>query len=200
MRPINPDKPAKFSRNFAWTRKRQEAALLMADAALTRKQIEAKLRIPQRTLADWCLHPQFKQRVEELRDEIREELRSIHIAVLENRLKHLQHRHDLMMQIIAERAADQNMAHVPGGRTGLMVRDVKSVRPGDDAEMVELYEVDAALLRELRETEKQAAQELGQWEEKQSVRSVGHAVNTLPDWAISARVILRAPVPQSRDD
>ena len=54
------------------------------------------------------------------------------------------------------------MADVPGGEaTGLLVRDYK----GKDA-TAEVYKVDTALLAELRNHERQAAQELGQWDTK----------------------------------
>ena len=76
---------------------------------------------------------------------------------------------------------------VPGGSTGLLVRQVKLVKiysvPGQDLEddepdaadvlcsaklnqVVYEYAVDTGLLKELREHERQAAQELGQWTEK----------------------------------
>src|SRR5262249_32081265 len=53
-----------------------------------------------------------------------------------------------------------------GGRTGLIVHNVKGVGKGDNFQLIDLYEVDVALLREMRECERQAAQEVGQWVEK----------------------------------
>jgi hypothetical protein len=56
------------------------------------------------------------------------------------------------------------MQAVPGGSTGLLHRVLQSTgprgRPGEE------FAVDVPLLRELRATEQQAAQELGQWMEK----------------------------------
>jgi hypothetical protein len=68
---------------------------------------------------------------------------------------------------------DPDVAGHPGGDTGLVVRQVKMIGSGAAAQLVEEYPVDVALLRaeldvmrELREHEKQAAQELGQWVDK----------------------------------
>ena len=51
----------------------------------------------------------------------------------------------------------------------MLVRRVKGLGRGDGFLLIESYEVDSRLLRELREHEKQAAQELGQWGEKPDV-------------------------------
>src|ERR1017187_5622963 len=53
---------------------------------------------------------------------------------------------------------------VPGGTTGLLVKDYK----GKDADTL-VYKVDTGLLAELRNHEKQAAEELGQWSEKRKL-------------------------------
>jgi len=47
-----------------------------------------------------------------------------------------------------------------------MCHQVKGIGRGEDFEVVHIYAVDGTLLREIREIEKQAAQELGQWSEK----------------------------------
>jgi hypothetical protein len=95
-----------------------------------------------------------------------------------------------MKQVIAERAADPMMEGVPGGTTGLLVRQVKFVkmlsvkrdRPtslADEPEheddliipekrvvQVEEYAVDTALLHEIRMHEDEVAKHLGQLVEK----------------------------------
>jgi hypothetical protein len=57
------------------------------------------------------------------------------------------------------------MAAVPGGKSGLLVHNVKSIGSGEFAERVDLYEVDTGLLQQCLALEKQAAQEVGDWEE-----------------------------------
>jgi hypothetical protein len=64
------------------------------------------------------------------------------------RLRLLQNRHDRMMSIVDARAAA--MAAIPGGSSGLLDSECK---------------LDKALLSELREHEKQASIESGQWNE-----------------------------------
>lgn len=78
-----------------------------------------------------------------------------------------------MQQVIAERAEDIELQDVAGGKTGLIVHNVKGVGKGEDFQLIDLYEVDTGLLKELREHEKQAAQELGQWTEKKDLTTNG---------------------------
>ena len=73
------------------------------------------------------------------------------------------------------------MQNVPGGRAGLLVRRVKSIGAGENAREVVEYEVDTALLKELRELERQAAQEAGQWATKHEVRGVVASVSVIPE-------------------
>jgi hypothetical protein len=54
-------------------------------------------------------------------------------------------------------------------KKGLLVRTHKQLGSAEYPNIVEEYEVDTGLLKELREHEKQAAQELGQWSEKSNV-------------------------------
>jgi hypothetical protein len=75
------------------------------------------------------------------------------------------------------------MQEAAGGTTGLLVRTVKSVGKGNDAELIDLYEVDTGLLREIREFSKQAAQELGQWTDHASIEHEvkSYEVGNTPD-------------------
>ena len=71
-----------------------------------------------------------------------------------------------MKAVIEARAEATEMQDAAGGDTGLLAHTMKSIGAGPNAEKVDEYTFDAALLRELREHEKQAAQELGQWVDK----------------------------------
>jgi hypothetical protein len=81
------------------------------------------------------------------------------IAIREKRIEELDDRRRRMKLIIEERAAEM-AGECPGGASGLLARDYK----GKDADRA-IYKVDTGLLSELREHEKQAAQELGQWQD-----------------------------------
>ena len=72
--------------------------------------------------------------------------------------------------LIEARALD--MADVAGGKTGLLVRQLKQVGSGRDAQIVEEYAADTAVTREMRAAMQQAAQELGQWQEKADPNAV----------------------------
>lgn len=85
------------------------------------------------------------------------------LAVRESRLARLEDRSKRLDLVMTERAAE--MTDVPGGKSGLLVRRLKSIGSGESAQVVEEYELDRTLLAEAREHEKQAAMELGQWQE-----------------------------------
>ena len=65
------------------------------------------------------------------------------------------------------------MADIPGGSTGLLVKDYK----GRNADQP-VYKADVALMAEMRATERQAAEELGQWVTKSEPSSLNVAEMT----------------------
>jgi hypothetical protein len=87
----------------------------------------------------------------------------------EDRVAALNERWEALLQVVEERGADPSMQDVPGGPSGLVVRKMRTVGKGQDTKIIEEYEVDVATLKELRECEKQAAIEQGQWAERQEV-------------------------------
>jgi hypothetical protein len=167
---------------FVWTNRRAEAAQLLADDELPDHEIAAKVGVIRRTLAIWKLHPEFAARIKEIRDDYAAAIRARGIAERQNRVDAANDRHRRMQQVIDERAADPAMADIPGGRTGLLVAEpvlVKAYRsavdpegqeiliPTKESELVLKYGVDTGLSAEMRALEKQVAQDLGQWTEKQ---------------------------------
>lgn len=66
--------------------------------------------------------------------------------------------------LIEARASEY--VNVPGGVTGLIVRQF---RPDGDGGFLTEYVADVAVTREIRELQKQMAQELGEWTEKRSI-------------------------------
>jgi phage terminase small subunit len=112
----------------------------------------------------------------------RAEIKTQGIAHQQNRVSSYNHRWTLLEQVRAERAADPWLSDVPGGTTGLVVKQLKTVKhqylPDPDDEdgkasqaLIETWEsaVDTGLLREWRELEKQAAQDVGDWTERKEV-------------------------------
>lgn len=89
-------------------------------------------------------------------------------------------RHGLLKQVIEERGASEYMREVEGGRTGVLVRDYKG------ANMLPVYKVDAALLKEMRDLEREIAIEVGEWTERRELSGpdggpIAIAVNELVD-------------------
>ena len=64
--------------------------------------------------------------------------------------------------VVAERGADKSMAGVPGGKTGLVVRQYKMLGSGEYGEVREEYRVDTGLLEAANALERSAAEEMGQ--------------------------------------
>jgi hypothetical protein len=151
---------------FAWTKPRLDAALHVAKDERTDQQIAEACGIHKVTLERWKLRPEFQARVVEHRKAWASEIKARGIAERQNRIDALNVRWKAMQQVIEERSADQTMVDVPGGRTGLLVHRLKGVGSGEKFQVVDEYEVDTGLLKELRDHERQAAQELGQWVER----------------------------------
>lgn len=162
---------------FQWNEKKERAVVLVVEDKLTDEQIAAEVEITRQQLARWKKHPEFAAKVESvtqsLANTIHEEVVEITISDVKHRLNRLHDHWERMQQVIEERAQDADMQNVPGGKTGLLVQQIKSVGKGDDFQIVHEYRVDTGLLKELREHEKQAAQELGQWTEKHNHEHAG---------------------------
>jgi hypothetical protein len=154
---------------FEWNAQREQVATLLAEGELTDDEIGDKVGISSRQITRWKTHPEFKAKVESISAELGDAMLKYAIARRVRRVKALDARQKKMLQVIDERSTDPKMADVPGGVTGLIVHDVKGVGKGEDYHEVDIYSVDVPLLRELREHEKQAAMELGQWAEKREL-------------------------------
>lgn len=152
--------------NFTWDDRRREAAQLLARGNLSFEAISRKLEVSSRSIYEWRRDPEFMAYVAELEEEFKQAVRRRGIAVLERRVRAQNDRWNRMQRVILERAEAPEMANVPGGTTGLVVRKLKMLGSGENATVVEEFEVDTGLLKEIREVEKLAAQELGQWTEK----------------------------------
>jgi hypothetical protein len=106
---------------------------------------------------------QANKRYSQLREEFEREALNEGLARRAVRLREKMERHALLKQVIGERGQHVNMQDVAGGKTGLLVREYKGHSD------LPVYKVDAALLKELRDLEKEIAIELGQWAERKEV-------------------------------
>lgn len=154
---------------FQWDENRRLAAQLIAEGELADKEIAARVGVSRQSLWKWRQEPEFTAGVEAEIDRINTSLRKRAISHIERRVASLNERWLRLWKVVEERAGAPEMALAPGGTTGLLCHTQKSLGSGETATIVDEYEVDAGLLKELREIEKQAAQELGQWVERHNI-------------------------------
>ena len=112
----------------------------------------------------------IQARIREVQTQISRRLIELEITNRNNRLQAIQHRWDLMRELIFERGRHEDYQRVPGGSTGLLCLDYK----GKDANQP-IYRFDAPLMAEMRLAEKQAAIEMGQWSEEAAPTEVSRA-------------------------
>lgn len=150
------------------TKKHDKAALLLAEDELTDEQIAAEVGIHRTTLAKWKRDPTFAGLIGDQVGRLNAGMLRLPIAKKRERLKTLNMLHQRAMQVIEDRAKDMDGEATATG-TGLLVRQTKIVRNGDDVTVQREYAVDVSLMREIRALEEQAAKELGQWVDKREV-------------------------------
>ena len=168
--------------------------MMVAQDELSNEEIAKRVGITRQGLDKWKRRPDFREQVEKLTLALAEAVKGKGIAERQNRLEALNERWKLMHKVIEERAIQY--ADVPGGgSTGLLVSaagrgatalpGARNGRNGGVGERASggkgggknsrkestRYVVDVRLLRELRDHEKQAAQELGQWKEEPQTES-----------------------------
>jgi hypothetical protein len=178
------------------TKTREKAAQLVADDRLTDREIAEQCGIDKATLERWKLQPTFRARVQTIVQAYAKRALKHGISRRERRVAVLNDLHNKMLQVIDERAKSEDMAGVPGGKTGIVTRTLKGVGKGDDFQVVEEHRVDTGTIAEIRDVQKQAAEELGQWIkrtetldlnqlfERMSESEIENVINdgTLPEW------------------
>lgn len=80
------------------------------------------------------------------------------------RLNDLQERLHLVLD--DRQTAYAGQEDVVGGRSGVIVKQTKSVGYGKETQIIQEASFDASLIREIRAIDEQAAKELGQWIDK----------------------------------
>jgi predicted transcriptional regulator len=157
----------------------ERAAVLLAENRLSDSDIAATLGVSRASISRWKRRPEFQTRVTVLQQRINEVALQTAIADREKRVAALNDRWERMQRVLDERAADPGVASAPGGTTGLVVKQMKMIGAGEAAMPITEYAVDTSLLKEMRATEQQAAQELGQWSEKSETKTEQHVTFTI---------------------
>jgi hypothetical protein len=137
------------------------AAFSVAEDRLSDTAIAETCGVKRAALARWKKRPEFQQAVEMFKTEIAARVLTTGIAVKTNRIKALNTQFERIERVIAARAADPDMQKVPGGDTGTLAHDQKSIGSGLNAEVVDVYEFDAALDKARSNLLEQTAKEVG---------------------------------------
>lgn len=166
------------TRAFAWNDAKRRAAVLVAEDDLTDAAIAAEVGVHRITLEKWKRNPDFAAQVGDHAGEIARNMLRLAIAKKHKRVSTLDDLHRRANTVIHERAkryaasadtAEQSARRVfgndtpPEAATGILVKQ-ESITP--QGLISTEWKFDAALFREIRALEQQAAQELGQWVEK----------------------------------
>lgn len=114
---------------FQWTTARETAAGKVAEGKLSDEAIAAEAGVTRKTLYTWRQRDEFKARVDELIEAAKAAARAQTIANKETRVRRLAERASLIDEVIAARADEHK--DVPGGSTGLLVREPKIVKVYD---------------------------------------------------------------------
>lgn len=168
--------------HFRWSRKRVFAAEQLAEGQLTHEQIATVAGVRRNSITRWLRHPVFAARVAEIVEAAQKAAYEASIARKVNRINDLIDLRDRLFAVIRERAADPAMALIPGGKSGLLVRETKYVKvyaapatpqgtaqPTRQVVEVEFYTVDNATIKSILAVEEQMAREQGEWTEKREL-------------------------------
>ncbi len=157
---------------FPWTGAAELAVNLIVEGTHGLKEIAEQCHVSVQAIYAWRQHPDFKQRVEEYRAKYAEAVFELGISRVETRVAAQNERWLRMLRLIEARAQDIEMAAVAGGNTGMMAHSRKMLGSGPMATEIDVFEFDAALLKEIRELEKEASVQLGQRLERKQTEIV----------------------------
>lgn len=191
--------PNEFEK-FKWTKQRLKAARLVAANDMSRNRIAEEVGVQRSTLDTWNGHPEFKAKVAMYLEEIENQMLRLPIAkrtVRVARLNDLQER--LQMVLDDRQTAYMKEEQVIGGRSGAIVKQTKTVGAGKEARVVEEYAFDAALFREIRAIDEQAAKELGQWVDKGELTGKNGSPLLMTEVVIDMSSLGDAPIDDPED-
>jgi hypothetical protein len=144
--------------------KSELAATLLADDRLSDVEIARRCGVTERTLNNWKKDPTFQARIKAVTTKFSDGVTRSAILQKKKRVEILQNLQDRLLQVVDERANDPAMAKVPGGKTGLVVRKLKTVGSGNDARVVPEYSIDGQVLKQIQQVHKNARAELGMFD------------------------------------
>ncbi len=170
------------------TKKRHQAALLVAEDDLSDMDIAEAVGIGRTTLSRWKTDPEFNALVGDQVGQLNGAMLKLTIAKKRKRLEVLDALHDRANQVIAHRA-ERHATELEDGETPVSAtkRIFGDVTPAEAATGLLVkqetvnnsgmktvnWSVDTGLMKEIRALQEQAAKELGQWEENVNLKHGG---------------------------
>src|SRR5438270_5300704 len=113
---------------WKWTSERERAAELVADDGLSDGQIAQELGINRKTLERWRKIAELRARVKSITEAAQKQALEHVIANQYGRIGFLNEMWLGLRRVIDARAIDPAMERAPGGKTGLLVRRLRSIR------------------------------------------------------------------------
>ena len=147
---------------WRWTDEREKAAAMVAVDELGDRQIAESIGIDPKTLTRWKQSPEFSERVKSLVAAAREEAKRYVIADKDARVGAADALRTKLLGVFEERGQAPEMQIAAGGKSGLLVRTLKSIGAGPLAQVVEEFAVDTGSIRSLLDVQEYASRELGQ--------------------------------------
>ncbi len=146
------------------------AVALLVEGELTTQAIADTLRVSRVTLWNWRQLSAFRSEYQRQLAAAEQQAADFAVSRRVNRVAALDALHAKLLQAVADRAALYADEPYLPARTGLFVKDVKSIGSGAWAYAETVWTLDKATIDAILSLQKQAATELGQWQEKVDVR------------------------------
>jgi hypothetical protein len=144
------------------SQKKIMAAAMIGEGRYTLNEVAQTVGMSRRQLLAWKSHDEFKVMVNNSAEAYAKRFLSEGLAKKERRLAVLNDMHERITTAVFERGESDDMAEVPGGRTGLVTRTLKGIGKGDDFQVVEVYNIDTPVVDSLISIHKAVRDELGQ--------------------------------------
>lgn len=161
---------------WVWTGKKDRAATLVAEDILPDRRIALEIGVADSTIYNWRTYAEFQERVASLRSAYRERIRNTSIGVVENRVARMLQELEALDEVESERArvygAERFRDAIPGGATGkVVITRYRKITVVDNQgrrqeQNVPITKADTDIVNAKLAILKQAAQDLGQWQEK----------------------------------
>lgn len=160
-------------RAWKWDRRKTKAAVLLASGDHNRDKICELVPCDKNTLARWKRVPEFRDRVQEIRDEILDDLVSHGVGNKSRRIRRLNKHWEDLMQVLTTKDLNAKLEGLHGEHGGMLAArrvddwEVKDGKRKKITKTIFVFDRDVPrILKEMREIEKAAATEVGDFIQK----------------------------------